>query len=147
MGNGQFLIQQADSFARRAAELSSATTGYDQALVGLYRKLAVTLYYEAWRHGQPSPMSRSARRSRPTSQSGVCEYMSNRNDERLDPFNNETELLKQISLFQRKADALESHPSAHKQTMRDLYLTIVEHCRDALDKLRTAPVSMTGTDG
>lgn len=147
MGNGHFLIQQADSFARRAAELSCAASGYDTALVGLYRKLAVTLYYEAWRHGQPSPMALTARRRRPTKPSGVCDYMSNRNDQRLDPFNNETELLKQISLFQRKADALEGNPSAHKQTMRDLYLTIVDHCRDALEQLRATPVSMTGTDG
>lgn len=55
-----------------------------------------------------------------------------------DPFNNETELLKQIALFQRKAKALDSDGSTHKQDMRDLYLQIVSNCRHDLSQLASA---------
>jgi hypothetical protein len=52
-----------------------------------------------------------------------------------DPFRNETELLKQIALFQRKAAALDDDNSSHRHGMRDLYLGIITQCRNDLSAL------------
>ena len=50
-----------------------------------------------------------------------------------DPFSNETELLKQIALFQRKARELEPANSKHQKDMRELYLQVVAECRLKLE--------------
>lgn len=52
-----------------------------------------------------------------------------------DPFRNETELLKQIALFQRKAQALDNCHTPHQRDMRALYLRIVAQCRSDLAML------------
>ena len=50
-----------------------------------------------------------------------------------DPFSNETELLKQIALFQRKARELEPANSKHQKDMRELYLQVIAECRLQLE--------------
>ena len=52
-----------------------------------------------------------------------------------DPFSNETELLKQIALFQRKASELADARSQHQLDMRELYLRIANECRHELEAL------------
>ncbi len=56
-----------------------------------------------------------------------------------DPFFNETDLKEQERLFTRKAQALTGADSRYQQAMRDLYLTIAEHCRDARAQLQPRP--------
>ncbi len=64
-----------------------------------------------------------------------------------DPFHNETELLKQITLFQGKISALGEARTPHKRAMRSIYATILDQCRASLDELRANSVSATGTNG
>ena len=64
-----------------------------------------------------------------------------------DPFHNETELLKQIALFQGKISALGEARTPHKRAMRSIYATILDQCRASLDELRANSVSATGTNG
>ena len=52
-----------------------------------------------------------------------------------DPFFNETDLREQERLFASKAAALSSSESRYQQSMRDLYMTIAEHCRESLQQL------------
>ena len=51
-----------------------------------------------------------------------------------DPFHTETELLKQIGLFQRKAAKLDDATS-HGRMMHELYSAIVIECREELNNL------------
>ncbi|MBT6274958.1 MAG: hypothetical protein HOI95_12565 [Chromatiales bacterium] len=52
-----------------------------------------------------------------------------------DPFRNETELLKQIGLFQRKIARLGPCETEHHQSMSALYTDIIKICRAELDAL------------
>ena len=53
-----------------------------------------------------------------------------------DPFFNETDLREQERLFTSKARALAGSESRYQQSMRDLYITIAEHCRESLQQLK-----------
>ena len=55
-----------------------------------------------------------------------------------DPFSNETELLKQIALFERKAHKLDHANSQHQRDMRSLYLRIAAECRHELEAITSA---------
>ena len=60
-----------------------------------------------------------------------------------DPFSNETELLKQIALFQRKARELEPANSKHQKDMRELYLQVVAECRLKLEGFSPTQASLS----
>ncbi len=49
-----------------------------------------------------------------------------------DPFRNETDLIKQIALFQRKAAKLQDCYTPHQRAMLKLYTGIEKHCRAEL---------------
>ena len=53
-----------------------------------------------------------------------------------DPFLNEADLKAQEQLFSSKAAALSDVDSRYQQSMRDLYITIAEHCRESLQQLQ-----------
>jgi hypothetical protein len=52
-----------------------------------------------------------------------------------DPFFNESDLREQEHLFAQKAAALHGSESRYQQSMRELYITIAEHCRESLQQL------------
>jgi hypothetical protein len=56
-----------------------------------------------------------------------------------DPFFNETNLRKQERLFASKAAALHGTELRYQQSMRHLYITIAEHCRQSLQQLQPRP--------
>lgn len=61
--------------------------------------------------------------------------MHDKNPATSDPFHNESDLLRQIALFQRKAAALSAPRNRHQLAMRELYLGIIAHCRGELEEL------------
>ena len=144
----EFLHQQADSFFRRALELEVSAESIEPRLAGLYRDLAGFLYSQIGLsdsvHALPTPLLASLG----TAETSEQTPMSYRHSNRFDPCNNETELLKQITLFQRKADAVAQDASPYKRAMRSIYMTIIGHCRESLGGLQpNPPQAATGTNG
>ena len=154
MAERHFLVRQAASFASRTSQLRTASEGLDSGFIDLYEMLATGLQdcVSANSEGPDDPGTANdvgqqpdeAPKARRTKQE-FCPMPHAPVSP--DPFHNETELLKQITLFQGKISALGEARTPHKRAMRSIYATILDQCRASLDELRANSVSATGTNG
>jgi hypothetical protein len=141
MGARDFLHDQADSFVARALQLETGTEDVEPRLIKVYHELAGYLYQHLGVNAKVYAMP-DLRLAPPDSATDLEQAnMAYTDSKRFDPFDNETELLKQISLFQRKAETLAVDESAHRRAMHSIYLAIIGHCREALQQMRTTPIA------
>ena len=148
MAERDLLATQAKSFSKRAGELRRAHDGNEAGLIQLYETLAMDLQRISAMPRLTSAPVRLPEETRLLAQTTLQEPASmSYATLSTDPFHNETELLKQIALFQSKISTLGNGQSAHKRAMRSIYTMIVAQCRTALEDLQMSSAPATGTEG